>query len=155
MRSGLFLVVGVICIGILGHSSSWKMHDDSPRPIFNHLTVYVKDLKVSSDFYEKIIGLEKMPEPFHDGRHTWFHTGGPGQLHVVSGNTEMDKHNINVHLAFSVKSLPDFITHLKSEKIKFGNWAQTSETPEVRPDGINQIYLQDPDGYWIEVNNDK
>ena len=121
----------------------------------NHIAFYVKDLKISSDFYHNVVGLDTIPEPFHDGRHTWFHTGGPGQLHVVSGNTEVDKHNINVHLAFSVKSLPEFIAHLKSEKIKFGNWAQTSETPEVRPDGINQIYLQDPDGYWIEVNNDK
>jgi lactoylglutathione lyase len=24
-----------------------------------------------------------------------------------------------------------------------------------RVDGIKQIYLQDPDGYWIEVNDDK
>ena len=123
--------------------------------VLNHIAIYVADLKQSTNFYHDLFNLEIAPEPFHDGRHTWFHTGGPGQLHVVSGNTEMDKHNINVHLAFSVKSLPDFIAHLKSEKIKFGNWAQTSETPEVRPDGINQIYLQDPDGYWIEVNNDK
>ena len=153
MRSGIFLVIGVLCIGILGHSSDAR--NDEARPIFNHLTVFVKDLKVSSDFYEKVIGLEVMPEPFHDGRHTWFHTGGPGQLHVVSGNTETDKHNINVHLAFSVKSLPDFIARLKAANVKFGNWAQTTEKPEIRPDGVQQIYLQDPDGYWIEVNNDK
>jgi hypothetical protein len=24
-----------------------------------------------------------------------------------------------------------------------------------RPDGVHQIYLQDLDGYWIEVNDDK
>tara|TARA_R110000868_G_scaffold1389_10_gene10744 strand:+ start:3320 stop:3502 length:183 start_codon:yes stop_codon:yes gene_type:complete len=24
-----------------------------------------------------------------------------------------------------------------------------------RPDGVKQIYLQDPDGYWIEVNSAK
>jgi len=26
---------------------------------------------------------------------------------------------------------------------------------QLRPDGIQQIYFQDPDGYWIEVNDDK
>jgi len=25
----------------------------------------------------------------------------------------------------------------------------------VLSDGVSQIYLQDPDGYWIEVNDDK
>ncbi|RYF13836.1 MAG: VOC family protein, partial [Flavobacteriales bacterium] len=25
----------------------------------------------------------------------------------------------------------------------------------LRPDGIHQLYLQDPDGHWIEVNDAK
>jgi catechol-2,3-dioxygenase len=25
----------------------------------------------------------------------------------------------------------------------------------VRPDGVKQIYFQDPEGYWIEINDDK
>jgi len=25
----------------------------------------------------------------------------------------------------------------------------------VRPDGVRQIYFQDPDGYWLEVNDSK
>ena len=28
-------------------------------------------------------------------------------------------------------------------------------TSPVRPDGVHQLYFQDPDGYWIEVNDDK
>jgi len=37
--------------------------------------------------------------------------------------------------------------------IWYGNWAGKKE-PQVRPDKVAQIYLQDPDGYWIEVNDD-
>ena len=32
------------------------------RPHFNHLTVYVVDLKKSADFYEKVFQLEIIPE---------------------------------------------------------------------------------------------
>ena len=47
-----------------------------------------------------------------------------------------------------------FTKHLDDLNIKYGNWAQTTKTPQVRPDKVKQIYLQDPDGYWLEVNDD-
>jgi lactoylglutathione lyase len=124
-------------------------------PHVNHLAIYVVDLQKSADFYEKIIQLQKIEEPFHDGKHVWLKMGEHSQLHIISGAAATVPHEENVHLAFSVPSLEDFIKHLKAENIKFGNWAQNSEEPQVRADGIKQVYLKDPDGYWIEVNNDK
>jgi lactoylglutathione lyase len=73
----------------------------------------------------------------------------------VQGAKEITNHEINIHLAFSVPSVENFAKHLDELNMKYGNWAQDSKTPQVRPDGIKQIYLQDPDGYWIEVNDDK
>lgn len=122
---------------------------------FNHQTIYVVDLQKGSDFYEKVMQLEKIPEPFHDNRHTWFKIGEHSQLHVVSGAKEMVPHDINIHLAFTVASLTDFMKHLDDMQIKYGNWKGDSKTPQLRPDNIKQIYFQDPDGYWIEVNDDK
>jgi len=122
---------------------------------FNHLTVYVVDLAKSSAFYKDVMGFTEIPEPFHDNRHTWFKIGGHNELHVVSGAKAIIPHDINIHMAFSVSSVEDFAKHLDSLNIKYGNWNQTSKDPQVRPDGIKQIYLQDPDGYWIEVNDDK
>ncbi len=121
----------------------------------NHTTIYVVDLQKSADFYANVLQLEKIEEPFHDNRHVWFRVGPHSQLHVVSGAKNMVEHDINIHMAFSVASLDKFIAHLKEKKVKFGNWAGNSETPQRRPDGIDQVYLQDPDGYWIEINNDK
>ena len=37
-------------------------------------------------------------------------------------------------------------------KIVYSDWPGKSNTVNVRPDGVKQIYLQDPDNYWIEVN---
>jgi lactoylglutathione lyase len=124
-------------------------------PHFNHTTIYLVDLQKSADFWEKAMQLKKIPEPFHDNRHVWFKMGEHNQLHVVGGAKEKSAHDINIHLAFSVKSVEEFAKHLDAMNIKYGNWAQDSKAPQVRADGIKQIYLQDPDGYWIEVNDDK
>ena len=35
------------------------------------------------------------------------------------------------------------------------NMKGDSKSPTVRPDGVSQIYFQDPDGYWLEVNDAK
>jgi lactoylglutathione lyase len=124
------------------------------KPHFNHLTVYVTDLARASAFYSHVMMLDTIPEPFHDGRHTWFKIADHSELHVVSGAKEDIPHDINIHLAFTVPSLPDFMVHLDKLGAKYGNWTGDKK-PQLRPDGILQIYLQDPDGYWIEVNNDR
>ncbi|HMH21766.1 MAG TPA: VOC family protein [Puia sp.] len=123
---------------------------------FSHTTIFVTDLQRGADFYEKVIQLKKIAEPFHDGKHVWFAIGDHAQLHVVSGAKEDIPHDINIHLAFSVPSVEAFSKHLDEAGIKnYGNWAHSSKAPQLRPDGIKQIYLQDPDGYWIEINDDK
>lgn len=124
-------------------------------PHFNHTTIYVTDLARGADFYSRVMMLDSIPEPFHDNRHVWYKMGDHSQLHVVSGAKEDVAHNINIHLAFSVSSLPDFIKHLEALGIKYGNFTGDQNKLAIRPDQVQQVYLQDPDGYWIEVNNDK
>ena len=124
-------------------------------PHFSHQTIFVTDLDRSANFYEKVLELKRISEPFHDGRHVWFRVSEHGQLHVVSGATADIPHDINIHLAFSVPSMEEFTKHLDAMNIKYGNWAQNDKTPQVRPDKVQQVYLQDPDGYWIEINDDK
>jgi lactoylglutathione lyase len=149
MRKALVFILG--SLGMLV-SNQFAM---AQSPAFNHTTVFVVNLEKSTAFYRDVMKLEIIPEPFKDGKHTWFKIGEHNQLHVVSGATAMSPHDINIHLAFRVTSLPDFMKHLDQFQVKYGNWKQDSKTPQLRPDGIQQIYLQDPDGYWIEVNDDK
>lgn len=122
---------------------------------FNHLALYVVDLNKSTSFYKDVMQLEQIPEPFHDNRHSWFKISEHGQLHIISGAAQTAPHDINVHLSFSVPSVEVFAKHLDALNVKYGNWNLSSKSPQVRADGIKQIYLQDPDGYWIEVNDDK
>ena len=121
---------------------------------FNHIAIFVQDLQRSADFYEKVMGLEKIPEPFHDGRHVWFRIGEHGQLHIVGGATQPAPTTIDVHNAFRVASIADFMAHLDKMQVKYRSFKGDAKATS-RPDGITQIYFQDPDGYWIEVNDDK
>jgi len=143
--TSLFLMVVVLVSGV-------KLQAQTGQPVsphFNHTTIYVVDLKKSADFYSQVMEFEKIPEPFHDNKHVWFKIADHCQLHVVI------PHDINIHLAFSVPSLDDFMAHLEKMNVKYGNWKGDSKTPQMRPDQVKQIYFQDPEGYWIEVNEDK
>lgn len=125
-----------------------------PSPVLNHIAVHVYDLKKSADFYEHVVQLSKIPEPFNDGLHEWFSIGS-SQLHLIAGAPAGREQNKNSHLCFSVQSIEAFIERLDEYGIDYSNWPGDSRSPTVRPDGVKQIYFQDPDGYWIEVNNDR
>ena len=120
----------------------------------NHIALYVVDLQKSADFYKNALLLPELPEPFKDGKHVWLRIGPHSQLHIIQGN-KAQEHDINTHLAFSVKDLPKFMAHLDKLSIRYGSWKSEPGKTTPRPDGVQQIYLQDPDGFWLEVNNDK
>lgn len=122
---------------------------------FDHQAIHVRDLQKSAAFYETILGLERMPDPFKDGRHVWFRMGSHDQLHLIGGAAEVAKQAMDVHLSFRVPSLEDFVTRLDQAQVKYVNSRAEERKMTVRPDGVKQVYFQDPDGYWIEVNNDK
>ena len=50
-------------------------------------------------------------------------------------------------------SLQDFITRLRKACIAYEDLQGTPGAITLRPDGIQQIYFRDPDGYWIEMND--
>jgi len=125
------------------------------RVQLNHIAVYVVDLKISTHFYQNIIGLDTIPEPFHDGKHTWFSVGPKSHLHLIEGAESESAHNKNAHLCFSVPSVDSFITILKKNKVDYEDWAGSKMSVTTRVDGVKQIYFKDPDGYWIEINDAK
>ena len=131
-----------------------QMNRPMKKPILNHIALYVTKLSKSTAFYKDIVGLDTIPEPFHDGKHTWFSVGDHSHLHLIEGAVEPVKHPKNTHICFSVPSIDEFIARLEKAHIEYSNWPGTSKSPTVRADGVKQIYFQDPDGYWIEVNDD-
>jgi lactoylglutathione lyase len=128
----------------------------TPKPqtlTINHIALYVNNLEKANDFYDKVLQLKRIEEPFKDGRHTWYTLGAAGALHLIQGPAVSLDRPKNEHLCFSVGSVEDFIVNLDKNHINYTNLAGTAKAPTVRVDGVKQIYFQDPDGHWIEIND--
>jgi beta-glucanase (GH16 family)/catechol 2,3-dioxygenase-like lactoylglutathione lyase family enzyme len=147
-------VLGLLLAAYLPSSLTCQSVSPGPRPEFDHAAVYVRDLQKSADFYDNVVGLERIPDPFHDGRHVWYRIGAHDQLHVVLGATAPAQNDINIHIALRVAAIADFAARLNRMGIPYRRSIRgDGKTASVRPDGVHQIYFQDPDGYWIEVND--
>lgn len=125
----------------------------------DHTTILVGDLDRSAAFYKNIMQLKELETPWGVNPYVrFFSTGGNRQLHIAH-DAESDndgiKLNKSVHIAFAVQDFDDFLGFLREQGVEFGNFAGDSNEPQLRPDGVKQIYFQDPDGYWIEINNAK
>ena len=132
----------------------FKVSAQMQHSSLNHIALSIYDLKKSTDFYKNIIGLPEIPEPFHDGKHTWFKIGEHSQLHLIQGAAVITEHDKNSHVCFTVSSIDEVIKVLNKNNVWFGNWAGETSKITTRPDGVKQIFFKDPDGYWIEINND-
>lgn len=121
----------------------------------NHTAIYVVDVKTSAAFYQNIIGLDTIPEPFHDGKHAWFKTGPGIALHIIQGAEAKKEYYKNQHTCFSVASVEAFTKLLAAKNIPYEDVKGNKAAITNRVDGVKQLWLQDPDGYWIEINDAK
>jgi lactoylglutathione lyase len=148
-------IIRLLFVNVMLFTFSNCFAQTSNKPVLNHIAVHVNDLAKSTAFYQQIVGIDTIPEPFHDGKHTWLSLGNGSNLHLISGAalpTDHDKFN---HICFSVPSLQAFIVKLQSNHIAFENWVGEKSGITLRVDAVQQIYFKDPDGYWIEVNDAK
>ncbi|MCY7375507.1 MAG: VOC family protein [Pyrinomonadaceae bacterium] len=120
---------------------------------FNHLALSVKDVDRSAEFYKKVLNLEEITNKGKMDGIRWFSLGDGKELHLISLLKDDIKTNKAVHLALETSGFDSFIKKLESMKITYSDWAGTLNKVNNRADGIKQIFLQDPDGYWIEINN--
>lgn len=122
-------------------------------PTINHIGIYVTDLKASASFYMKVFHLDSVKTPQPGASAVWLKLGRNLQLHLVQGTKEDVTVSRLNHIAFSVPSLYDFTIFLKQQKIYYEGEMGKEGTFVIRADGVKQIYLKDPDGYRIEVND--
>ncbi|MBS7565949.1 VOC family protein [Mucilaginibacter sp. Bleaf8] len=125
------------------------------KAVFNHAALCSKDLKRSNAFYTSVLGLKIIPNPFKDTIHTWYSIAPHVTMHVIQGNCSPAPKLIGDHLCFSMPSINDFVAMLKQKGIAYTNWKGVPGQVEHRVDGVSQVYIQDPDGYWIEINDAK
>ncbi len=126
-----------------------------PEFHFDHQSIVVKDVQKMGDFYKEVFALEEVPHPENKPGFRWFNVYGNSQLHLIQKEFKDFEKNKSMHLCLAVKDLDAFITHLKSKNIDFYDWPGKKGSVTDRADGVKQIYIQDPEGYWVEINTAK
>lgn len=120
----------------------------------DHVALFVADTQQSIDFYAGLFGLREIPSPFPPGGPRWMVFDNGLELHLQPGRTAPITSPRRVHFAVTVPDLAPVIAFLKTRDIVF---VDNSDRPgliaHTRGDGVQQIFFQDPDGYWIEVND--
>ncbi|MUP47330.1 VOC family protein [Gramella sp. BOM4] len=147
MKASIFLLIATLTIQMTTAQNSFNLQKD-------HDAILVSDLSASARFYGKVLGLKEIPNGGLGDHIRWFQLGDNVQIHLIESDktTEKDK---GVHFAINTSDLSTFMQHLKDKKVHFENWPGDEGVTNTRPDGIKQVYLQDPDGYWIEVNDNR
>lgn len=120
----------------------------------DHDAIQVRDLAIAADFYKDVLGLQEIPNGGLPEHIRWFQLNDKVQVHLIESKEEIIK-NKGVHMALNTDHLDEFMSFLKSKEVHFENWTGEKGVTNSRPDGVRQIYFQDPDGYWIEVNDGK
>ena len=120
---------------------------------FNHLALSVKEVNISAAFYKDVLNLKEITNRTKMEGIRWFSLGDNKELHLVSTIKENVTTNKAVHLALTTSNFDDFIITLDRFNIMYSDWPGTAHKINIRADGIKQVYFQDPDGYWIEVNS--
>jgi lactoylglutathione lyase len=144
----------IIVITMLVFSGLLQAQDSTNFALtFDHAALSVRDVNRSAEFYKKVLKLAEIENRTKKEGIRWLSMGAGKELHLISTIKEPVMINKAVHIAFTTAKFDAFVNLLSSLQITYSDWPGTINKVNVRADGIRQLYFQDPDGYWIEVNS--
>jgi catechol 2,3-dioxygenase-like lactoylglutathione lyase family enzyme len=113
----------------------------------NHAAIHVTDLEKSRRFYAEVLGLKPISRPAFGFPGAWFRIGIDQELHLIAREVSPNAPPpTDRHFAMVVDSIDDAERLLREKAVEFRG-------PKPRPDGVQQIFLTDPDGYVIELSS--
>lgn len=148
MRKTILFFLVLLCV-----ISLWAQDNTVYKFTFNHLAHSVKDVDRSAEFYKNALNLKEITNRTKMEGIRWFSLGEDKELHLISIVKEPFTTNKAIHIALTTSNFDEFAKSLDRMKIVYSDWPGTTGKINIRADGIKQIYFQDPDGYWIEINS--
>ena len=143
MKNNIIFLTLFISCGIFAQSFDFK---------YDHYSFIVKDLEKTGAFYKDILKLEEIPHPSATSGFRWFKINGNSQLHLIGKDSVAMKHSKSVHLCLATQDLDGLIEFLREKNVPFSDWPGEKNSVTLRADGVRQIYVQDPENNWIEIN---
>lgn len=121
----------------------------------DHIALLVRDLDESIRFLTETLGLTEMPNPMGGTTIRWIEIGDGRRFHVQAGDTSRVHVEKQTHFALTASDLDAVIARFRTQGIAFADMKGTPNAVNTRPDGMRAIFLQDPNGYWFEINDQK
>lgn len=118
----------------------------------DHAALVVSDADKSAAFYGTILKLKEIPHPDKAKGFRWFTIHNNTQLHLIQKDSVVFSKDKSIHLCLATDNLDLVIAHLEKHNITYWDWPGNKNSVTNRSDGVRQIYIQDPDNYWIEIN---
>lgn len=120
---------------------------------FDHLALLVHDLEASARFYTTVLGLREIPNPMGGTHIRWFELGGGPRIHMQQGNLGATHLEKGTHFAIAVSDFAATLAHLTAHGVRYADMKGTTGAINTRPDGMHAVFFQDPNGYWLELND--
>jgi lactoylglutathione lyase len=143
----------LLSFAVLSTVQFLRGQDGSFNLTVNHLAISVKDVNRSAEFYGIVLKFQEITNRSKFEGVRWFSVGEGKELHLISIVKEDVSLNKAIHLAFTTANFDAFVAMLDKMKIAYSDWPGTPNKVNVRADGMKQVFFQDPDGYWLEVNS--
>ena len=123
----------------------------------DHIALIVADVERSRQFYMQVLGMQEVPRPQNfDFPGAWMQMNN-FQVHLIGEDVEGRSKQVNpgyvagelaighaTHVAFEVDDLEEAMRHLDTQGVEIVGG------PRPRGDGVQQLYILDPDGYVVE-----
>lgn len=120
---------------------------------FDHVALSVSDVDRSAEFYQRAFNLKEITNRTGKEGIRWFSFGDGTELHLISIYHREIKLHKAVHFALTTDDFDSVIKNLEALEIPYTDFPGNINQINFRADGIKQVFIEDPDGYWVEVNS--
>ena len=112
----------------------------------NHMTLIVDDLEKNAEFYEKELGLERLPAYKFDYPAAFFKMNDTQQLHLTEWE---DTRSFRGHVCIQVDDWAGAFRRFRELGIiDIAPWGKARRLP----DGTCQMFIRDPAGNLVEIS---
>lgn len=120
----------------------------------NHVSLHVSSLDASAAFYQDVLKLPEIANGTRKPHIRWFGLGNGQSVHLIGGGPGNTSPVMSTHFCIASADFEGMLQHLAAMGTRYCNLAGEGGKQHLRADGVRSVYLQDPDKYWIEVNED-
>jgi catechol 2,3-dioxygenase-like lactoylglutathione lyase family enzyme len=119
----------------------------------DHIALLVRDLDESVGFYTALPGITEIANPMGGTHIRWLEYASGQRFHLQAGDIRAVHVEKATHFAFSADDFDAVLATLTAAGLVYGDFKGNPGAINVRPDGMRAVFLQDPNGYWVEIND--